>query len=66
MGQTDMARQQAKPGNSYLMEMEDGSLVRVPEEKLEAWERADHKAPLTPAERQLKERLLASIYGSKR
>lgn len=58
--------EQRKQGNSYLVEMEDGFLVRVPEEKMEAWQRADHKAPLTPEEQRFKERLLASLYSSKR
>lgn len=55
----------AQETRGYWMETEDGFTVRVPEEKLEPWEQADHKAPLTPAEQELKERLLASIYGSK-
>lgn len=58
--------EQRKQGNRYLVEMEDGFLVRVPEEKMEAWQRADHKAPLTPEEQRFKERLLASLYSSKR
>ena len=49
-----------------MIEMEDGFLVRVPEEKMEAWQRADHRVPLTPEEQRFKERLLASLYSSRR
>lgn len=58
--------QRSQRDGSYLMEMEDGFLVRVPEEKLEAWQRADHKAPLTPAEERAIEAILDSLYGPKR
>lgn len=58
--------QERRQGNSFLIEMEDGFLVRVPEEKMEAWQRADHRAPLTPEEQRFKERLLASLYSSRR
>lgn len=61
-----MEKGRGRQGNSYLIETEDGFLVRVPEDKRQAWERADHKAPLTPAEQQLKKRLLESIYGLRR
>lgn len=50
----------------YLMETDDGTMVRVPESKLEAWEAADHSAPLTKAERRLKDRIVQEIYGSRR
>ena len=59
-------RQGQRQRNACLMESEDGFLVRVPEEKRAAWGQADHKAPLTPAEQQLKKRLLESIYGLRR
>lgn len=60
-----MVRERQGQGSSCLVEMEDGFLVRVPEEKRQAWEQADHKAPLTPAEQRFKERLVASFYGAK-
>ena len=56
----------AQKQNVYLIETEDGSLVRVPEDKLEAWEKADHKAPLSKAEQQFKDRILRELYGSKK
>ena len=37
----------------YLMETDDGTLVWVPEYKVEAWQKADHEAPLNRAERQV-------------
>lgn len=55
--------QEQRRGSSYLVEMEDGFLVRVPEEKRQAWEQADHKAPLTPAEERAIELILDSLYG---
>ena len=58
--------QERRQGNSFLIEMEDGFLVRVPEEKMEAWQRADHRVPLTPEDQRFKERLLASLYSSRR
>lgn len=48
-----------------LIENEDGSLVRVPADKLDSWQAADHNAPLTPAEEQLKERILTKLYSPK-
>lgn len=50
----------------YLVETEDGSLLRVPGDKLESWEKADHKAPLTSAERQMIEQELVRLYGPRR
>lgn len=47
----------------FLMESEDGSLTSVPQDKLEAWDKADHSAPLNKAEQYLKDRLLAEIFG---
>lgn len=51
--------------SEFLIENEDGSLVRVPADKLDSWQAADHDAPLTPAEEQLKERILTKLYGPK-
>lgn len=51
--------------SALLIENEDGSLVRVPADKLDSWQAADHDAPLTPAEEQLKERILTKLYGPK-
>ena len=51
--------------SSYLMETKDGMLVRVPADKVESWQKADHSAPLTAAERQLIDRLKQELYGSR-
>lgn len=53
-------------GTTYLVEAENGMLYRVPEDKLESWEKADHSAPLNKAERQLVDRLLREIYSSRK
>ena len=55
-------------GTTYLIEMEDGYLVRVPEDRLESWEKAQREHgndPLTPEEQQLVERLWQRVYGPK-
>ena len=62
-GERDM-KQQGK--TRYLMETDGGFLVRVPEDKVESWQKADHSAPLTPAEQRLKDRILDELYGSKK
>ena len=49
----------------YLMEAEDGMLVRVPESKLEAWQQAQAEdRPLTEQERLLKERVVSMLFGT--
>lgn len=60
------SRKQPQRGGSYLMEGPDGTLTRVPADRLEAWKAADHSAPLTPAEQRLKEAILERLYGSRR
>ena len=53
---------------TYLIETEDGYMVRVPADKLESWQRAqkEHGSdPLTPEEQQLVERLWQRVYGQK-
>ena len=57
-------KQQGK--TRYLMETDDGFLVSVPEDKVESWQKADHSAPLTAAERQLIDRIVQELYGSRR
>lgn len=54
--------QQPTTEETYLVEDDNGFLVRVPSDKLDSWTAADHDAPLTPAEEQFKEKLLESIY----
>ena len=58
--------EQRKGKTRYLVETEDGFLVSVPEDKMESWQKADHDAPLTPAEQRLKDRILEELYGSKK
>ncbi|MBQ7346069.1 MAG: hypothetical protein IJW45_08435 [Oscillospiraceae bacterium] len=52
---------------TYLMESVDGMLVRVPHSKLEAWEAEQRQRPyeLTDAEKRLRDRIVADIYGHK-
>lgn len=55
----------------YLMEAQDGTLVRVPEDRLEQWQAAQASAQkgtpqLSKAEQRLKDRLMREIYGSQR
>lgn len=62
----------ALPGSSpaqettYLMEAANGMLVRVPENRLEAWQQAQKSGaadrPLTEAERSLIDRIVQRIY----
>lgn len=56
----------AERETTYLIEADDGTLVRVPESRLEAWKAADHNAPLNKAEQRLKDRILQEIYGSRK
>ena len=50
---------------AYLTEDRDGFLARVPESKLEDWERAqrDPSRPLNRAERHMVDQIVESIYG---
>lgn len=57
--------EQKRPAR-YLMEDADGWAVSVPEDKLEAWTRADHKAPLNSSERRALDRLRQKLLGSGR
>lgn len=49
----------------YQMESEDGWTVSVPEDKLEAYSRADHEAPLSRSEQRLLDRLRERLLSSK-
>jgi hypothetical protein len=56
-------------GQTYLIEDGDGFLMRVPEDRLEAWKAAQRErgdAPLSRSEQRLKDRILREIYGQKR
>lgn len=59
----DVSIQRPHTEETYLIENDDGMLIKVPASRLEAWEKADHDAPLTPAEKRLKEKILEEIYG---
>ena len=52
---------------TYLMEAKDGTLVRVPESRLESWMDAQEHLddPLTPAEQELLEKMVRRVYGEK-
>ena len=55
-----------KKTTAYLAEADNGMLVRVPEEKMESWQKAQKgrgNAPLNKAERQLKDSVLRMLYG---
>ena len=50
----------------YLMEDQEGFIVRVPADRVESWETAQRErgnAPLTKSEQRLKEEILRRIYG---
>ena len=63
-----MAEQKQQNAQSYLVEMEDGTLVNVPADKLDSWSRAQKEGPrpLNEAERRLKDRIVQEIFGSKK
>lgn len=64
--QPGSSQAQNSRGSSYLMETADGFSVRVPADRVESWQKADHNAPLTRSEQLLKERILDELYGSKK
>ena len=53
-----------KTETHYLIEDESGALTRVPADKVDAWSKADRSRPLSKAERELKDSILRSIFGS--
>ena len=58
---------QAEP--VFLMEAQNGMLVRVPQSKLESWQVAQNSAAasgLTAAEQRLRDRIMRDLYGSKK
>ena len=53
----------------FLMEAQNGMLVRVPQSKLESWQAAQSSATapgLTAAEQRLRDRIMQDLYGSKK
>ena len=67
---TDYGSEQPLKETTYLMETEDGMMVRVPESKLESWQKAQSGSKtspeLTKAEQRLRDRIMQDIFGSKR
>ncbi len=55
---------QGKEGYTrYYVETPDGFAVSVPESKFDAWQSADHSAPLTEEEERMKAAIIEQIYG---
>ena len=52
----------------FLMEAQNGMLVRVPQSKLESWQAAQTSGSpgLTAAEQRLRDRIMQDLYGSKK
>lgn len=67
---TDYGSEQPLKETTYLMETEDGMMVRVPESKLESWQAAQEAGvpdkPLSQAERRLIDSLVQRTFGSKK
>lgn len=61
----EMPEEREEP--AYLMEAQNGMEVWVPESRLEAWEAAQAGGGkrLTPAQQQLKDRLLERLSGGR-
>lgn len=60
---------QEQQGKTYLVETQDGFQVRVPEDKLESWQKAQKErgnAPLNRAEQQLADKIVQSLYRRKK
>ena len=58
--------EEADAETRYLIEDEEGILTSVPASKLDAWSAADRTRPLNKAERELRDSIVRSVYGSKR
>lgn len=58
----------AQSEKTYLMEALDGSLIRVPESRAEAWQEEQNAAPrpLNSSEQRLKDRIVQMLYGEKK
>ena len=63
-GQRRTLADRKETGTRYLIDAPDGTIVSVPEEKLAAW-RPEKTGGLTPAEKRLKDRIVAEVYRSK-
>ena len=67
-GGIDYGRAEAAERAELSVEMEDGTLINVPADKLDSWSRAQKEGPrpLNEAERRLKDRIVQEIFGSKK
>lgn len=66
--QPQQPEQQPQQEEIYLMEDEDGFMVRVPASKLESWKKAQQEPPrpLNKAEQQVRDMILQRIFGDKK
>ena len=49
--------------NRVCVTTDSGNTIWIPESRLEAWEKADHDAPLTEKEQELLHKITSRIYG---
>lgn len=49
--------------NRVCVTTDSGNTIWIPESRLEAWEKADHDAPLTEKEQEILHKIKARIYG---
>ena len=49
--------------NRVCVTTDSGNTIWIPESRLEAWEKADHDAPLTDKEQELLNKIKSRIYG---
>ena len=49
--------------NRVCVTTDSGNTIWIPESRLEAWEKADHDAPLTDKEQELLNKIKLRIYG---
>ena len=47
------------------VETEDGMTVWIPESKLEAWEKADHNAPLSEEQKEMVSKIMKKLLGGR-
>lgn len=49
--------------NRVCVTTDSGNMIWIPESRLEAWEKADHDAPLNEKEQELLHKIISRIYG---
>ena len=47
------------------VETEDGMTVWIPESKMEAWEKADHNAPLSDEQKEMVSKIMKKLLGGR-